>query len=346
MRKNLNLLFILIALTVVSGVVWYFYGEENSTLSKNPLANFAIEDTSTVNKIFITDANGQSVLLERDPNSRYWDLNKKYKARKDAVDLLLKTFKRIRVKSPVPASAKENMLKLMQTGKSVEIFTGGEQPEKTYIVGTPTADHTGTYMILETPEEGRSPDPFITHMEGFTGFLSTRFFTDEEEWRYTGIFDYPNLEDIKKVEVIHHNEENRSFDIHYNGQNDLVLHSRLLDMDIPQFDTLAVKDYFLRYKKVHLETYQSHMTPEAEDSLLNSQPAFTIRVLEASGKTKKMDIYYKPAIAQQIIDDSGEIHPWDTARMYGVVNGDDVVLIQTFVFDPLLIGLEAFVLRD
>ncbi|MDG1158435.1 MAG: hypothetical protein P8N19_03015 [Flavobacteriales bacterium] len=345
MRKNLNLLFILIGLTIVSGVVWYFYGEDSSTLSKNPLANFAIEDTATVTKIFITDANGQRVLLERDENSRYWDLNGKYKARKDAVDLLLKTFKRIKVKSPVPSTAKENMLKLMQTGKSVEIYTGGDQPAKTYIVGTPTSDHTGTYMVLETPEEGRSSEPFITHMEGFTGFLSTRFFTDEEEWRYTGIFDYPNLEDIQKVEVIHHNEENRSFDIHFNGESDLVLHSRLLDIDIPQFDTLAVKDYFIRYKKVHLETYQSHMTPEAEDSLLNSQAAFTLRVLERSGKTKKIDVYYKPALVQQVIDDSGEIYPYDTARMYGVVNGDDVVLIQTYVFDPLLVGLESFIVK-
>ena len=124
-----------------------------------------------------------------------------------------------------------------------------------------------------------------------------------------------------------------------------MLHSRLLDIDIPQFDTLAVKDYFIRFKKVHLETYQSHMTPEAEESLLNSQAAFTLRVLERSGKTKKIDVYNKPATVQQVIDDSGEIYPYDTARMYGVVNGDDVVLIQTYVFDPLLVGLEAFILK-
>ena len=34
-------------------------------------------------------------------------------------------------------------------------------------------------------------------------------------------------------------------------------------------------------------------------------------------------------------DDDGNLNPWDGARMYARFK-DEVVLVQTFVFDPLL----------
>jgi hypothetical protein len=340
MRKNLQLLFILILLAIGAGIVWSLKGGTR----KKPLANFAIEDTAAVTKIVITDADLNKAVLERDPNSRYWDLNGKHKARKDAVDLLLKTALRIRVKGPVPEPALENVLRQMAgAGKKVEYYQGGDKPVKTYYIGTATQDHTGTYMLLETPEEGKSSEPFIMYMEGFVGFLNTRYFTDEEEWRYTGIFDYPNLE-ISQVDVIHHEAIDRSFTIYYNEGNDLKLQSKSFQMDIPVFDTLAVKDYYLLYKKVHLETYVSHLTPEAEDSLLNSQPAFTLAVTEKGGNRKKIDLYWKTG-GSPLYDEFGNLSPWDGARMYGVVNGDDVVLVQRFVFDPLIQGIESFLPR-
>jgi len=342
MKKNLKLLLILIVLTFVAGVVWYLNGDTDRTLTANPLANFAIEDTSAVNKIFISDANGKTITLERVEGDRYWDLNGKYKARKDAVDIILKTFKRIKVKSPVPTTGRENAIKLIQTGKRVDVYTDSETPLKTYFIGTPTSDHTGTYMVLELDGSERSTEPFITHMEGFTGFLSTRFFTDLEEWRYTGVFDYPDVREIKRVEVINHENEEQSFDIEFNGGNDIKLHSRLLDRDLAAFDTLAVKNYFLMYKKVHLETYQSYMSEELEESLLNTQAAYTIRVMNRSNEVKKIDLYWKPTTTSEM-DANGDMVMIDQARMYGVVGGSDVVLVQRFVFDPLLIPLDAFV---
>ena len=179
-------------------------------------------------------------------------------------------------------------------------------------------------------------------MEGFTGFLSTRFFTDLEEWRYTGVFDYPDVREIKRVEVINHENEEQSFDIEFNGGNDIKLHSRLLDRDLAAFDTLAVKNYFLMYKKVHLETYQSYMSEELEESLLNTQAAYTIRVMNRSNEVKKIDLYWKPTTTSEM-DANGDMVMIDQARMYGVVGGSDVVLVQRFVFDPLLIPLDAFV---
>ena len=332
MKKNRKLLLVLI---VVAAAVFIIFNAKKpkGNIASKPLANFTIDDTAAVDRIFIIDADQVSVTLERDPNSRYWDLNKKFKARHDAVELLLRTFKRIKVKSPVPASARENVIRLLAgAGKKVEIYQGGNTPVKTYIVGNATQDHTGTYMLLETAEDGRSSDPFIVHMEGFTGFLSTRFFTDENEWRYTGVFDYPTL-DVKRIEMVNHHLPFHSFSIDYNGGNDLKLND-FRGESIAAFDTLRLKDYLLLYKKAHVETYQSHMSPAQEDSLKQSPPAYTLRVIDNAGEAKELQLYFKKPVLEAY-DEQGNIEPWDLARMYFVYQGE-VGLAQLFVFDPLI----------
>ena len=43
-------------------------------------------------------------------------------------------------------------------GKKVEIYQGGDRPVKTWIVGTSTPNHAGTFMVLEQNGQ-RSQDP-------------------------------------------------------------------------------------------------------------------------------------------------------------------------------------------
>ena len=47
-------------------------------------------------------------------------------------------------------------------------------------------------------------------MEGFTGYLSTRFFTSERDWRFTGLFNHPKRS-LARVEVRHLNEDGQSY---------------------------------------------------------------------------------------------------------------------------------------
>ncbi|MDG2245758.1 MAG: hypothetical protein P8L71_05295 [Flavobacteriales bacterium] len=342
MNKNLRLFYILIVLSIGAGILWYMNTTDQGELK--PQGDFAIADTASIGKIVISDADQNVITLERASDSRFWDLNKDYKAREDAVNLILKTVKLIQVKTTVPQTQKENVIRQIAIGKRVDFYDLNGDPIKTYFVGTSTQDHTGTYMVLEKPEEGRSSEPFIMQMQGFTGFLTTRFFTDFEEWRYTGIFDFPEL-DFKKVEVLHHEHPERSFEIEYNGGNDLKLKSVLLDKYIPNFDTLRVKDYLLLYKKVHLETHKSYLGAAQEDSLINSNAAYTLGVTNKDGLRKKVDLYWKNPISV-IMDANGQPEKWDMARIFGVVKGDDVTLCQRFVTDPLTIGISAFMKQD
>ena len=349
MKKNL----ILFVVFVVVGIAaWLVYRKNHtSTIADQPLSAFAIEDTASINKVVIVDMNGQRATLERKSGDKLWTLNNKYLARKDATDLLLKTFSQIRVRGNVADKMRDNAMKLLSTsGKKVEIYTGGDEPAKIYYVGTSTEDHTGTIMLLEIPGIGRSQEPYITHMEGFTGFLTTRFFTCENEWRYTGIFEYPDLE-FKRVQMINHNNPNYSFEVQFNGGNDIKLLGGYLpssgefSITQPSFDTLAVKDFLLLFKKAHVESFNTLLRPEAADSMRAIPPAFTIRVFENSGMDNKIDLYLKrsPTINY---DENGNPVPWDVDYFYARTMSDEFAMAQMYTFQPMVKPIEFYLSKN
>src|SRR5690606_20198198 len=104
-------------------------------------------------------------------------------------------------------------------------------------------------------------------MDGFTGFLSTRFFTDESDWRYTGIYDYPNL-DFNSIKIINHLSEQSSFEVKYNGENDIKLYSgfnlqnETFSNSISAFDTLEVKDFLISFKRLSVESFNTGLSSQ------------------------------------------------------------------------------------
>lgn len=345
MKKNILLLVILIVLGVAS---WLAYKKAvPSTIANEPLTAFAIQDTAAVNKIVITDQLGKTATLERIPGEKLWKLNNKYYAREDAVEIMLRTFYRIKIRGNVSDPARDNMMKLLATsGKKVAIYMGGDEPAKIYYVGVATPDHTGTVMLLEIPGIGRAEDPYITHMEGFTGFLSTRFFTDESEWRYTGIFEYPNL-DFTQVQIINHIQPGQSFMVKYTGDNNVQLFdqydvsTKAFGHQEAGFDTSAVKTLLLQFKKIHVESFNTLLKTEQADSIRISKPAFTISVVDSKGTEKSIDLFFKRATEIRY-DESGQIIPWDQGYFWAKTMDNDLALAQAYNFGPLVNPLDAY----
>jgi len=345
MKKNLLLL---ITFLLLAAAAWWMYSKNtSSTLANQPLSNFSVEDTASVNKIFIVDHLGQTALLERAPGERLWNLNGKYKARHDAVQLLLETINRIRVRGNVPLKGQENMLRVLaSSGKKVEIYQGGDQPSRIYYVGPATPDHVGTIMLLEIPGEGRSAEPYITHLEGFTGFLTPRFFANEMEWRYTGVFEYPEL-DFTQVDVVFHRDPASSFSVKYRGDNQVSLYadqdpvSGVFRRQVNAFDTARVRDFLLLFRKVHIESYNTYLKPAAADSIAKAIPLFTISVRDKDGGTHPVDLYAKKG-KEPRLNAEGVLSPWDPEYYWARTEQNEIALAQMFVFDPLLQPLSWF----
>ena len=202
---------------------------------------------------------------------------------------------------------------------------------KTWYVGTATPSHTGTYMVLETPQ-GRGAKPYVVHMEGFTGYLSTRFFTSERDWRFTGLFNHPKRS-LSRVEVRNLDEEGQSYML--SSKEDGTLALRDLEGNPQAYrDTSGLRQHFLRFKKVHLETYESRLDEAVEDSLRSASGAFELTTWNKRGARAFLTVHWKPGTDAV----TGEVGK-DLEQLYGVTSEGEVVLLQRFVFDPLIRGL-------
>ena len=338
MKSQKLILPVLAILIVIAG--FFYFSNQNSTIKKE-LKNFAVEDTSSIDKIFMANKFNQKVLLERGDNY-VWTVNSKYRARKDAIDMLLKTIKLVKVKMPVAKAARENVIKrLASQSVKVDIYTNGKLVRR-YFVGDATQDHSGTFMLLEN-----SASPFITHIDGFTGFLTTRYFVEERLWKVNTVFSYPNFKDIAKVKLEYPQQPEKSFTAEQLGYNKFALKD-YKGNNIKTFDTLAVKRYMSMFKKVNYEAPVVNMRKTRRDSIdaMPYEQIFTVE--DVNGIKNIIKTRLVPNI-DTTLDDKGNIvvHKYDIDRMYCFMNDDsEVVTVQYFVFDPLIKDIKEFIKKD
>jgi hypothetical protein len=339
MKKNI---FLLLLLIVLGGLAWWLYQKQSpTTLSDKPLAQFSLEDTAAVTKFTIFDPiSGKKAIVHRVDTSSLWTINDRYFARPEMVETLLKTLHLVKVKSDVPTKARENVMRDLMVSKKVEIFQGGDEPSRIYYVGHSTPEKTGTFMMMEIPGMGRSENPYIVHIEGNNGFLTPRFFAAEDEWRYTGLFRFPNLE-LSAVELMSFENPAKSHKITYSGGNNISLYldpqgNGTFNLPLVPFDSLLVKDYLLLFKKVHFETYNNYLSPRSIDSLLHTQPAYRLSVTDNVGKKTWVDLFYKKAFNLEMPGPDGKPYPWDQEYYYAKAPSGEVALAQRYVFDPLI----------
>lgn len=328
MKINKYNLIIVLVLAIVAA--YLIYTQSVGTIKKE-LKDFAVQDTNAITKIFLADRDGESVMLEKQPDNT-WMVNNKYKARKDAISILLKTLNKVEVKAPVAKSAFENTVALLSTkGIKVEIYTGGKNPSKVYYVGNATADKLGTYMLLEN-----SSVPFITHIPGFYGFLTPRFFTNEEEWRTTELFKY-NLNDIKSVEFINHEKPDNSFLLADIDTENPVVKSPVDGKVYTNIDTTNILGYLQLFESVNIEFFLNKKVPKSEqDSVMKCCAKFDLTVTDVLGNKNTIRAFNKP-VPEGTLDIYGKPVKYDFDKMYAVINdGKDFVSIQYYVFDPLM----------
>lgn len=341
-----------IGAVVVILAAGYFFFQEELGFGQPVLKEFAVKDTAEVSKIFLSDTEGRNIDIQRADDQTWWAMDgttKRFRVRDDAIQLMLKTISRIEMKNPVAKPALDNVIRMIAGRNTrVEIYTSDEKPEKIWYVGGATPDNFGTYMLLETVEDGKSKLPFITHLPGNYGYLSTRFFTDSIEWKYTGLFD-KGITDIKTITVNYPPQPENSFRIDYNGGNDIKLYDLSKSAFLTTYDTVAVKNYMLGYKKVHFESYPRHLSLAQQDSILSTGTVFSIEVAYGDGITRKVrahymedrygDRYDDPKIEKTEEEQEEEA---DRDRLYALINEKEFVGIQYFVFNKLLVPLEEF----
>jgi hypothetical protein len=338
MKKTLLLLIVAAAFAVLA---WWLMRENFDAATPLTTADFAISDTSAVGKVEITTADGKTASIARGSGSE-WRVNEKFPARKDAIDLILKTLHLLEIKHPVSAGSRENVIRMMAGRHSyVQVFDRNDKLIKAYYVGLMTPDQRGTYMLLERPDEGRSEIPYVMTMKTFYGYLTSRFFTDEKDWRSRTIIEYPELE-INRVEVLNHVDEGRSFAVDMSNPKQLKMFNMPENTPVLSFDTLALQEYLVFYKKASCETWDLAFEPYQIDSILTRNADLEIKIQARNAdENAHIRFFLRPAPEDQKMDD-GSPAIYDREVIYGTTNGTELFRAQRYVWDPLLTAKQSF----
>ncbi|MCG9911688.1 MAG: hypothetical protein MH137_10350 [Flavobacteriales bacterium] len=331
-RKNLILIATFV-LSLAGALVVYFSNSEGTV--KPELKNFAVEDTSDIDKIFLADKSNHQVLLTKEAPGK-WMVNGKYYARKDMLDNLMDVIRRVTVRSIVAKAAQENIIKRMATGSiKVEIYKSGNL-HKVYYVGSGTMDNIGSFMLLEN-----SSAPFICFLPGHKGTITNFFMPLESEWRNRLIFNH-SFKEMESVSVAYPYNPENNFTIEILGNNDFRIKADGLGRYLPTFDTSLVKSYLLEYKNIAFEDFTT-VSPEKMDSVRAKHHLFTISVKEKNGGKIKSVKGYRLPLPPNVTDDFGKPILFDEDRMYGEFNDiEEFIILQYYTFDRIAVPVSFF----
>jgi hypothetical protein len=339
MRKNrVTLIIVLILLLVAAGL---FVTNSYTTLRKD-VSDFSVQDTASITKIFLADKNNNEVTLERSPEGG-WLVNSKHIAMQAKINGFLKTLYDLEVRSPVPLKARDNVITRMAViGKKIEIYQvtprinifnkirlfPHEKLTKVYYVGDVTQDNQGTFMLMDGEEE-----PFIVHIPGFRGFVSTRYSTLVADWRDFTVFHTP-INKIKSVKMEFPGTPEESYEIDVKDNQNIILKTLRDNNVVQNFDTLRVLNFLTGFEDIRFESLLAHLIEkEYIDSVSASVPKIIITLTDNNGITNQVRIFKKLGFAPTYTD-GATLEPMDMDRGYALVNGgEDFVLIQYFVFD-------------
>ncbi len=333
MKKNRIAILLVIILGFSS--FWFIINKHNGTI-KETLRDFAVQDTASINKIFLADKKGTTITLERQKEGG-WRVNGKYDVRKDAIDVLLMTIRKVDVKEPVGKNAVDNVIKRL-AGKAVkcEIYQDNKLT-KAYYVGSETQDATGTFMILIDPETMEtSAKPFVTYIPGFEGYLTTRYFTEENGWRDRTLIKY-NPNDIASVKMEVPFKPEYSYELKIKGNNNYEVKMLGTNSLLPNVDEMAVKQYLSYFQHQNYESFEVSISPKQVDSVMKAQPINILTITDNKGKTNKIRFFARKPRDPGKQDKEGNEIVYDLDRMDAIQNDDkELLMVQYLGFGKML----------
>lgn len=334
-----KLIYLLTSLLILC-VALYFITQTSSNTIQNDQSNFAVKDTSSISKIFIADTDGKTTLLYKQDGIWYLDEKGENRARKDAVEYILKILPTLSIKAPISERSRPAMIKRLATKhRKVEIYMdGNDKPSKTIFIGDATQDHYGNLALLESSKSGRSQIPYYIQSDGKRGHLLPIFFTEESDWAYTSVFEYTK-ENIKKVSIEYPLNSEKSFEIVQNNNNVNVLQN---GKEAKNIDAFFASVYLENFEKVFYEIADYKLSPSQVDSVVSQVP-FAVITVEGKNNSDKIKLIRKDFVKSTVAfeEDADKVADYDPDRCYGIYK-NKLVLCQYYTFDKLLLEYQDF----
>lgn len=331
MNKSTKILIIIVA--ILAAVYFFFLTKPWSTL-KSELKDFAIKDTAQITRFFLADKRGNSVTVAKNEKG-IWMVDNTYEADLTKVNLMLATMHDLSVRNPVEESAFNTVVANLATDGVKAEFYEGDDNVKTIYVGSSTPDQLGTLMMIEG-----SSTPFITHIQGFVGYLTPRFFPYAMKWKGRKLFNTP-LEEVASVSVTYPAQPLNSFEL----KNTPVA---LLDGTgkvVAVGDEKFAKFYLSGFQNLYFEGYDESLSGFKADSIKQLTPFCIIELTRIDGTKTRLQVNNKRVDEHTKIqyNEEGRILSSDTEKYYAFINDEkEVAYIQHYNFGRLFKTLHDF----
>lgn len=341
-KRNIIIIAAVVLVGIATWVVVAQRGQKNTFRQ-----DYHVEDISSVTRIFMADKMDNQVTLSCVEDDSIWMVDGQYEANQPMVDLFLETLHDMRVRQQVNKAAAPNVTKdLAAKSVKVDIYQKvylidwfkhrlrlfpKERKTITYYVGHETQDLLGTYFFREGDKM-----PMVVYLPGFRGFIAPRFIAEPMSWRSHRIVDLA-VYDIERIELEIPAAPEESFAICREGEGFFMEllpgHQR-----VEGFDTARVAQFLSSFTNLNFDEYAG-IVPHAElDSTFSKAPRTILRITDTKGTTRVLKTYIKYINPEDIITmpDTSMFQVFDLDRLYAVLDDEDTVLIQYFVFDNIL----------
>lgn len=333
---------ILLVLTIVTIVFYFSRVNYKDTFAAVEFTQFAVEKPQKVLKrIFLADRENNLALFEKQSDGSWKYTNKvtgkTYNASPNAMNNLLETIEKVRVRNRVPNPSIKTVLRGIGTiGIKVELYDVNNKKIRTYYIGGPADGGQGTFAVVEGSEI-----PYVLNIPGFNGTIDTRFTAKESALRDRAIVRH-NSKDLEKMEVEYYAPEQRPFSFSLElGEKPKVkaLHSKTefpesrlrkdyLDIYLSDFNVLSAE--MIIYKK------------EIRDSIIK-MPPFAKITYKYKSKAKEHSFMLYPVINPTYDRGDGrEGNRQKILRYYVDIDEDNFFLTQDLVMKKVLRPYEYF----
>ena len=347
-KRNLIIIAAVVLVGIATWIVVAQRGQKNSFKQ-----DYHVEDIASVTRIFMADKLDNQVELSRVAGDSTWLVDGQYEANQAMVELFLETLHDMRVRQQVNKAAAPNVVKdIAAKSVKVEIYQKvflidwfkhrlqlipRERLTTTYFVGHETQDMLGTYFFREGDKM-----PMVVYLPGFRGFIAPRFIADPTPWRSHRIVDL-GVYDLERVELEIPAAPEESFAICREGEG---FYLELLQghQRVAGFDTARVAQFLSSFTNLNFDEYAG-IVPNAElDSTFAKAPRNILRITDTKGQTRVLKTYIKYVNPDDLMamPDTTMYQIFDLDRLYAILDDEDTVLIQYFVFDNILMPASFF----
>jgi len=349
-RRNIHLFLLLAALLFLLAVIIFWYSHSASTLRASD-SDFSLDRSMDILRIEMYDSDrSEEVIMEKKDEQGRWILNTQFFANDLAVQQLINSMSRLRVRQPVSF---ENRIQidqmLYEDGITVNFFVQAwrihlgnlklfpyQRAYQSFVVGEDTPDGLSTYM-----RKSGSQMPFKVHIPALESGIAYLFEPYEREWRDPVIIDMERQQ-ISRISVKDLRQPGQSY--HLIRTNDGTFD--FFDFDDPSqqievaIDSLRLERFLSSFRNVHYETLLDEEQERLRNILMFEQPFMEVAIQNRGGLEVSFVAHARHL--QESMDEAQASLKRDPNRFYIQVNKGEFALAQYYVFSRIMRPLSFF----